>query len=269
LRIEGERAQRLADEGAERARNIQPTFMEQWGPWLGYALGFGMGGGGRFGMGRMLNREARETARRANTLSGQMAGGQADDIPSRVARVNQFWTEGGAPATPFSFQSARQPFPWATNPQATPPNQLFPPPRGALTNYGPGGLTFGVGAGEMGVGSWWLSDARQELAEAERALAQPNGTTPTNVRRVEDARAAVAQAESMLRLGMGTVSGGLVGEIENRITRGRLRPQTNEAQAEMGRLDQILNPYPAAPQPQPRIPKGRPGAGRWLARPKP
>jgi hypothetical protein len=66
---------------------------------------------------------------------------------------------------------------------------------------------------------------------------------------------------------MGTWTGGGIAEIENIITRNRLRPPTLEAQAERGRLDQLLNPVPPVPQPQPRVPRGQPGAGRWRKRP--
>jgi hypothetical protein len=164
------------------------------------------------------------------------------EVPDRVARVNQFWREGGAENSPFNFQSGRQPFPWETNPSATAPNQLFAQ-RSPVANYGPGAITGTVGLGEMGLGASWLADARQQEESAREAI-RKSGTTPANVQALEDARAAVAQAEFMWRMGMGTISGGGVGELESRITRSKLRPSVQKAEAERGRMDTLLNPQP-------------------------
>lgn len=255
MRIEGERADRVAQEGMERFRNMHPTFMQEYGSYLGYPLGFAMGLGGRYGMSRVLNREARELSDRARTMGANMGTG---DVPERVGRVNEFWATGGGRQPPFTFQPGREPFPWATNPTATAPSELYRS-GSRLTTYGPGALTLGVGVGETGLGYAWLQNARRELEAAQAALSardaqgRPTGMTPANVQRLEDARNSVAQAEFLMRTGMGTLAGGTVGELESAITRGRLRPATGAADAERGRLDQLLNPRPEGPpQPQPR-----------------
>ena len=247
-RVEGDRANEVTREGMERFRNTRPSFMQEYGAYLGYPLGFAMGLGGRYGMSRVLNREAREMSTRAGDMGRTMGTG---DVPERVGRVNEFWSLG-APnrPPPFSFQPGRQPFPWTTNAAAPPPGDLYRS-GSALSTYGPGALTTGVGAGETGLGYAWLQNARHEMEAAQAALSAANGMTPANVQRLEDARNAVAQAEFLMRTGMGTLAGGTVGELESVITRGKLRPSTRGADAERGRLDQMLNPPgPAAPQPR-------------------
>jgi hypothetical protein len=69
---EATRNSELAKQGAKRFDAMKPTLMEQWGPTAGYIAGFGMGLGGRSGMGRMLGREQREIGRRADDLASQM-----------------------------------------------------------------------------------------------------------------------------------------------------------------------------------------------------
>jgi hypothetical protein len=270
LRLEGQQADDLVRQGTEKLKNLQPGFMEQYGTPLGYGAGLLLGGAGRYGLGRFMAREQREIANRANTLSRQMVSGQADDVPARAARVNQFWSEGapGTPA-PFGFQSGRQPFPWATNQNAVPPGQLYAPPTGlagAIRNYGPSSPGGILSAAEMGYGGVNLVNAHRELQAAEDALSQPKGATPANVQRVEAARQAVADANFMLRMGMGTAGGTMLGQLESNFTRSGLRPPVLEADAERGRLDAILNPRNAPPPPLNRIPKGQPGAGRFLPR---
>jgi lysozyme family protein len=270
LRLEGQQADELVRQGTERLNAMKPGFMEQYGTPLGYLTGLVLGTGGRWGLGRFMAREQRETATRANALSRQMATGQADDVPARVARVNQFWSEGapGTPA-PFGFQSARQPFPWATNPNAAPPDQLYAPPTGlagAIRNYGPSSPGAILSGAEMGYGGINYINAHRELQAAEEALSQPKGATPANAQRVEAARQAVADANFMLRMGMGTAGGTILGQLESNFTRSRSRPSALEADAERGRLDAILNPTNPPPQPLQRVPKGQPGAGRFLPR---
>jgi peptidoglycan hydrolase-like protein with peptidoglycan-binding domain len=268
VRAEGERSAELVREGSERLKNMQPSFMESYGTPLGYGIGLLLGGGGRFGLGRFMAREQREVAGRANTLSGQMAAGQADDVPARIARVNQFWSEG-APNTqaPFGFQSGRQPFPWATNQNAVPPGQLYAPPTGlagAVANYGPSAPGALLSLGEMGYGGVNLIHANNELHAAEEELSKPDGATPANVQRVEAARQAVADANFMWRTGQGTLGGTAAGQLEANFSRSRLRPSVLEADAERGRLDALLNPQPPVPAGPPRIPRGQAGAGRFL-----
>ena len=262
---ETDRANELAGQGAkelERLRN-ERSFMDQWGRPIGYATGGVVGALGRFGLGRLLMREGAETTRRANALSGRMGQG---DVPERVGRLNQFWAEG-APTRPppLRFESGRQPYPWRTDRNAPPANELFAPPtgwRGAPANYGPAVPGAIGGSVEWGLGQSWLSDARRDLAEAERALAAPRGTTPVNVQRYRDARDRVAQAEFMIAMGQGTLGGTFFGELEGRIARSRQRPDTSLAQGERGRLDQLLNPPPpvrgnpppAAPPPAAPLP---------------
>jgi hypothetical protein len=113
------------------------------------------------------------------------------------------------------------------------------------------GLTAATAAFEGGLGYSWLGDARRQLEEAQRALAAPNGNTPVNVRRVQEAEEAVRQAEWMMRVAGGHLIGGSVVEGHSRIAGRGMRPSVRAADAERGRLDMLLaqprpNTNPAA-----------------------
>jgi hypothetical protein len=268
LRLEGQQADELVRQGSERLKAMKPGPLESWwAPWLARGLGLAEGYLGRGVTGHFISRERREISRRAGELAKGMGQG---DVPERVGRLNEFWTMGNQrSAPPFSFQSARQPFPWATNANAVPPNQLFGRPSGlsgAIQNYGPAAVGGIMPSAELAVSWPWMNSAHAEQEAAQAAVNAPRGATPANVDRLGNAREDLAQSEFMNRMGLMGLGGVALGELEDRVKQSRLRPPIMAADAERGRLDAILNPTNPPPQPLQRIPKGQPGAGRFLPR---
>jgi hypothetical protein len=241
----GQRATELANQAERMQAERQPGFMEQFGGYIAPLAGVVFGGLERGALGHALSRERRALGRRSDELARGMGGG---DVPDRVARVNEFWREGAprSPA-PFAFQPGRQPYPWTSDPNAVAPSRLFSSSGGPIQNYGPMGLTAATAAFEGGLGYSWLGDATRRLEEAQRALAAPNGNTPVNVRRVQEAEEAVRQAEWMMRVAGGHLIGGAIVEGHSRMTGRGMRPSARAADAERGRLDMLLaNPNAAA-----------------------
>jgi hypothetical protein len=242
----GQRATELAAQAERMQAERQPGFMERYGGYIAPAVGGVIGALERGALGYALSRERRALGRRSDELARSMGGG---DVPERVARVNEFWREGAprSPA-PFAFQPGRQPYPWSSDPSAVAPNRLFTSSGGPIQNYGPMGLTVGTAAIEGGLGYSWHGDAVRRLEEAQRALAAPNGNTPVNVRRVQEAEEAVRQAEWMMRVAGGHLLGGAVVEGHSRMTGRGMRPSARAADAERGRLDMLLaRPRPLEP----------------------
>jgi hypothetical protein len=238
---EGEHAAAQVAEGTRMLNEMQPSWIETWGPRVATLAGVLKGGGERAGFSWLLGKETRELSKRASGMAAEMGQGE---VPQRVARVNELWREG-APGSqaPFTFQPGRQPYPWTTNQQAAAPNELFGPPsglRGAFQNYGPLGLTLGGAGAEMGLGASWLSDAKEQLKKVEDDIAKPNGSTPANVKRLQQAREAVANAEFMIRMGFFDAVGGVGMDLKSRLGRSRLRPSVQQADAERGKIDALL-----------------------------
>jgi hypothetical protein len=239
---EGEHAAAQVAEGTRMLNDMQPSWVETWGPRVATLAGVLKGGGERAGFSWLLGKETRELSKRAGGMAAEMGQG---DVPRRIARVNEFWREGAPNSPPpFTFQSGRQPHPWVTNPQAAAPSELFGPPsgmRGAFQNYGPLGLTLGGAGAETGLGASWLTDANEQLKKVENDISQPNGATPANVKRLQQAREAVANAEFMIRMGVFDAIGGTGMDLKSRLGRSKLRPSVQNADAERGGIDAMLN----------------------------
>jgi hypothetical protein len=228
-----------------------------------------MGLAERGGLGWVLGRQRRALNQRAEELSRAMGQG---DVPERVGRVNQFWAEG-APNTPppFAFQAGRQPFPWANDPNAVAPNQLFRSSGGPLQNYGPIGITGLTGGAEIGGGMYLLGPAQSRVDAARAEVNKPNGATPANVRNLQQAEEELEQAKWMIRMGLGHIVGGVMGEMKGRIVQNKTRPSAQAADTERGRLDMMLRGGRDLPSRAERINRPNPDdpRGDWIPRSEP
>ena len=272
----------LQDAGRKALEESQPGFLEQWGPTVG-AYGLGAVGGHA-----LRNLLARGTTQRAaaqkaevDAISAQMGQG---DIPTRVGRLNELWTEGNRrSAPPFAFVPSGSPTlhtpsqvaPWSSvthevapgmmGGQATrtvmPPDQLYRPSLGTL--YGPTAATMGVGGIESAGAQFLMLPGAQRELEAAQAAMERQGPTPENVDRLTSARRQVAIWEAMQNLGRGVAGGALTAEMMHPL-RSLPRPSMAAAEAERGALDMAL--HPKAPPPPP-LPPGPPPPGPvWDAR---
>lgn len=237
---EGARNAELVRQGTARLNEQKQTPWEKARPYVAPAAGAAMGLAERGGLGWLLGRQRRALNKRADDLSGAMGQG---DVPERVGRVNQFWSEGAPNSPPpFAFQSGRQPFPWANDPAASAPNQLFRSSGGPLQNYGPIGITGLTGGAEIGVGGYQFGPAQERVNAARAEVNKKGGATPANVRNLEKAEEELEQAKWMMRMGFGHIGGGVMGEMKGRIVQNKTRPSVQRADTERGRIDQLLNP---------------------------
>lgn len=230
-------------------------------------LGFGMAGGGllgKFGLpiprripgiGRLSGALGRSGTVRGveRKLGEQTAGANAVQFPStpivrrtavhdaeaaaRAARVNEFWTLGGArERVPFRVGAGARP---EIRQRAVEAPRLFQPPRFSGEDYG----YMGLGALDVGGALSALPAATQELAEAERA-ARAHPESRANIIRVQHARDAVFRLELAARIGGGYIGGRVVGGYTSGYER-LPRPSFSAAQAEQGRIARYVASSPA------------------------
>jgi hypothetical protein len=256
LKAEREAAERAAEiqrQGSKRLQEVgEPGWFQNWGPMLAFPFGMAMGYFGRNRIGRYADKNAQTQATRADTLAADFGTG---DLPTRIGRVNQFYTEG-APgrSPPFTFQAGQQPVPWSTNPAAPAADELYR--RSFSANYGPGAATIGPGLVEFGVGHLGAAAAQHRIEAAERAI-QEQGPTEANIQALLAARRDKALFESLDWFGRGTTSGGVVSELKSRLTRPNIRPSIGRAEAERGQIDIELS------RPTGRKPTGTSVASRY------
>ena len=238
--------------GAGRLREMEPGPFERYGPLLGIPLGYFVGSRlGRYLGGRVEANVASRTER-ANELvtpPGRMS------MDRRIGRSNQFWTEGGSAEAPFSRAVGRTP-PWTPNPNALPAERLYR--RNFVENAGPGLVTGGVGAAEMGTG--WALDARERVERAWAAVrANPNDEAA--LQELAAARSWAATADTLFNFGRGTLLGGAVSEAKRFVGTGSTRPDIGRAEGERGLLDRMLGPQnrSALTAPRERWPAGTSG----------
>ena len=209
-----------------------PSFMQQYGPWIGAGLGAVVGGGGRAWLTRSFGEKSAEAARLANERISR--GGE---VPSRVGAVNRFWQEGGAKTVPFTA-APKAKSAVKSNRQAPSATTLYPP-QSVLSQYVKGS---DVAAAGLGVGEWAgaehvASHYRGKLAEAERAVAQD--PSEANIQRMRSAREETARWESIARFGLGVVSG--TGIVGSKMRYKSARPDVDAAEGERLAIDRIIN----------------------------
>jgi hypothetical protein len=193
---------------------------------------------------------------RANRLLGEMGTGTPTE---RAARVNQFWTEGGAraPMPPFAYDANRRPYPFYANNAAADASRLYQPRSAEV--FAPGAIIAAKGLGESGVAYSQLEDAHKELQAAQEALRQrPNDES--RIQAVLAARNKVASLETAIRFGAGETVGAFGETLISRFTHKPPRPDVFRAERERADVDLLLNP--PAPQP-PNNPPPPPLGPNW------
>jgi hypothetical protein len=262
-KTDAERADQILREGSERMRDLNApslaNYVREYAPMAALPLGMYLGYKGRAAIGRYADVNAGNRAARADTLASEFGQG---DLPTRIGRLNQFYTEGGSTRgqAPFTFRAGQQPIPWESNPNAPAANQLYRLTPGA--NYGPVGAVAGPGFVEWGVGHLGAGAAQNRIDEANRAI-QQQGPTEANIQNLEAARRDKALFDTLDWLGRGTMSGGIATDLKYRLTRPNLRPSIGKAETERGQLDIELNrQQPVNPGGgSPNGPAGGPGGG--------
>lgn len=252
--------------------------LREYGP---AAAAVGGAGLGMFLRGKVVgasNRASADTAKRGDDL---MAGASTGPTSERVGKVNQFWAEGqagsrGAPVEPFAINQSRAGF--AANADVPAAGALYRPNR--MNNAATDAAVPAAGMAESVIVDQTLGErARTSLAAAQEAVA--TDPSEANIQRLQDARNKVAVADSVSMAGRG-VAMGYIGDMPIQ-RRAHARPQTAIADSERMSLGQMLRSGggrgtpPPAPAPvaalaapashpaaaQPRIPAGKPNAGRW------
>ena len=236
---EAQRSAEARRQGDERLRQVEgevpwySQILRDYGPTAGYVAGAIGGGVARKGVSKISDAISRSRATRAD----QLFAAPATDLPERVGRLNQFWTEGqrgaqapfaAAPGTRMGFQA---------NKAAPPSSALYQPPRtgNALTDIG---MTASFGA-EALLGQKVLEpEARAELRSAQEAInADPS---EVNIQRLEAAKDRVAMAEFMKNAGRGAAVAYPTAGLK--FGRNPTRPNVSAAEAERIRIDQLLGP---------------------------
>lgn len=294
-RAEAERLD-LADSGRQALEESQPGTFQTLMPTVGsYVLGGAAGHGLRQWLARGTLRRAETLKREVDAMSAQLGQG---DLPTRISRLNELWTQGRPPtpfnrgtAPPFAFTPSGSPSlhtpspvaPWSSvthevapgmmggnmTRQVLPPDQLYRPGLGTL--YGPTAATMGIGGAESAASQLlMLPRAQQALQEAQATL-DSKGPTPENVDRLRRAEREVAFWTGMQNLGRGMALGGLGAEMMHPL-RSLPRPSMAAAEAERGALDLALHPRapppvpPAPPPPAPLAPAPLPLAHQFQPR---
>jgi hypothetical protein len=275
-RTEAEGIATARKHGDERLRQIEsevPWYsqaLRDYGPLVGYVGGAGLGAATRYGVKKAADAASRKVAERADQLFSQ----PARDLPARVARVNQFWTEGrrpvlGAAEAPFvSSPGTRRGF--APNENADPASVLYQPQRtkNALTDLG---ITAMFG-GESALTQATLEpEARSELQAAQEAVSRD--PSEANIQRLQAAKDRFAGTEFVRNIGRGAAfsypGSGL------KFSRSPSRPNVSAAEAERIRIDQMFGPSPRAPRSStPRPTQSEAGTwhgpdGRFVSPPSP
>lgn len=259
---EGKQADAIIQQGIERQRNMPPSMYDSpWAPWIERGGGLLEGMLTRGAINWLSNSGTRETVRRASDLASRMGQG---DVPERVGRVNEFWQLGRQSGrAPFSFAPDARPYPWAINPNAAPPNELFGRSFGQQTL--PFAASAALPAAELGYGMYMEPQARAEWDAANSVLNERDetgrqiGVTPTNIDRLQAAKDETKMWEAVQRVGQGGLGGAILSEIKSRAAHSSLRPSVGAADTERGRLTLELTPQPQPPTPPPGGGGGNPG----------
>lgn len=237
--IEAQRREAARVEGAEMLRKAEAEL-----PWYrhalrdyGPAIGYGAGVIGGIALKGLTNR-AYNAASAAKTARANALLAEGEDIPGRVGRVNQFWSEGqrGAkPTVPFVSKPDNTP-PFQSNALAPQSGELYQTGMFAAPGADVGRLL--ASAGASGLSYAKLQDAQAELKAAYEALdKEPNNEAA--MRRLQAAKDMVAIFRTGLNASIagGTTYLGAMATMPRRPS----RPDVNLAEAERLRLDKYLS----------------------------
>lgn len=135
----------------------------------------------------------------------------------------------------------------------------------------PIGITGLTGGAEIGGGMYLLGPAQEKVDAARREVNRPDGATPAAVRNLERAEEELEQAKWMIRMGLGHIGGGVMGEMKGRIVQNKTRPSVQAADTERGRVDMMLRGGNNLPPRSERIRRPNPDDphGDWVPRSEP
>jgi hypothetical protein len=245
LEEEGKAKIQRDKEGDERIKAIEkdvPFYrqaLRDYGPTVGYGLGI-LGGFATKGIvNKISNVRSSNAAKRADDLAKGIT--KRDDGPGRVAKVNQYWSEGGAKDVPFTPNAGKSP-PYKPNPDAPGADSLYQPKSNTLLDSG---IAAGFGA-ESAMSQFMMQpEAKAELEAARAALKDDKGEAA--IRRYQAALDKSAAAEMATNFGR---TGGLSYVAGMKLMpRNPSRPDVSKAEAERMRIDEAYanrNKKPAA-----------------------
>jgi len=230
-KLENDEKERLAKdtkrkEGNQRLREVESNlpadrkFIRDYGTPLGYTLGLVGGKALQAGIAKAYNKVMGNKAAAAEKIFENEA---ADNL-GRVAKVNEFYRQGGAGAkVPFLTTPGADPG-FAVNPKAVGADKLFAKP--SKMNAAKDVAATGVLEGEgLGADFLMVQPAQEELRLANEAFtADPS---EGNIARLQEAKAALAKAEILQnfgRAGGASYAGGA-------LLKGRTHVQPNMATA--------------------------------------
>jgi hypothetical protein len=241
---------RKADErkaGGERLRkaedDLNPARMllRNLGSTAGYVGGAIIGGLTRKGVTKLSDKFSEKAVERANSIINT----PTRDTAGKVAKVNQFWTEGqkggafrGKPEAPF-IDAPRSKTKFKANPDAPEASALYHPNKAANigTDLGIAGL---FGAESLAAQEFMEKPGREELRAAEEAVNQD--PSEVNIERLQAAKDRVALGEMIRNAGRAGGVSYLGSGLKFR--RSSSRPDVAKAEAEKIRLNQDMGTKP-------------------------
>jgi hypothetical protein len=213
--------------------------LREYGPTAGYGAGVLLGLGTKGIVNKISNYRSRAATQRADDLAASIT--KRDDGPGRVAKVNQYWSEGGAKDLPFLPNAGKSP-PYKPNPNASGAGDLYQPKSNTLLDSG---IAAGFGVESLLSQFAFQPETKAEL-DAARAAAKED-LSESNISRLQaalDNDAAAKFTTNLGRTGAASYAAGM-----KLMPRDPARPNVNKAEAERMRIDEAYanrNKKPAA-----------------------
>lgn len=205
--------------------------VRDYGSAAGYLVGGILGAGVRHGVVKASDILSGRRIGRAESMMAQ----DMTDVPGRVARVNEFWRQGGANAAVPFISRPKSETGFAINPEASPIDRLYRPNWKARAAVDAGVPAVGVGE-TLAAEHFLAGPAREELRAANEAAAKD--PSEINLRRLQTAKDNVAIGEASVAMGRGTAIGYPAMAMHSR--RASALPNMQPAEAERLRLEQFL-----------------------------
>lgn len=243
LGVEKAKQQNLATRSQERAtgeekiRELEKNqgwgeyALKNFGPAMGAVLGAGLGAATRYGVKKAYDASSKATASRADKL---LDGISEKDLPDRVARLNQFWTEGGKRDLPYKSDLNKFPA-FDANPKAAPSSDLYQPNRAASLGIDLG-IAGGAGTESALINQYFLPEAKDEVAAARQAVA--DDPSEVNISRWRNAENRMATLRALDLAGRGAAGSYLLSGLK--MQRSPSRPDIAGAEGEKLRIDSAL-----------------------------